>query len=81
MVRGLGCLHMSILVDTWALPNLSIRPHTEKVAEPSEDIKQEGKSSSYFNTEWKDWDQNRNSKTYEKRGAHDLGCKRVPDCG
>jgi hypothetical protein len=67
--------------DDLGKPNLAIRPHKADEAVPDQEIKQEDRTSSYFNTEWKDWDQNRNSKTFEKRGTHYLGCKRVADCG
>jgi hypothetical protein len=59
-------------------PNLSIKPHMKET--PSETIRQENSDTKYFNTEWQDWDQDRNRKTYEKRGAHYLGCKKLEDC-
>ncbi|HEX5749357.1 MAG TPA: hypothetical protein VFZ09_24225 [Archangium sp.] len=61
-------------------PNLSIKPHTAGMEAPSEKIKQASGSSSYFNTEWKDWEQNRNQKTYEKRGPYYMGCRKPGTC-
>lgn len=61
-------------------PNLSIKPHTAGLEAPSEKIKQAGGSSNYFNTEWKDWEQNRNQKTYEKRGPYYMGCRKPGTC-
>ncbi|HSP80486.1 MAG TPA: hypothetical protein VLQ93_18280, partial [Myxococcaceae bacterium] len=62
-------------------PNLSIKPHLAGAEAPSEKIKQASGSSKYFNTEWRDWEQNRNEKTYEKRGPHYLGCRELGSCG
>ena len=62
-------------------PNLSIKPHLRGMETPSERIRQENSNSYYFNTEWRDWDQDRNRKTYQKRGEHYLGCQRPEDCG
>jgi hypothetical protein len=56
-------------------PNIAIKPHLSGMQTPSERIKQENRQSYYFNTEWRDWDQDLNRKTYEKRGPNYMGGK------
>lgn len=66
--------------DDPGTPNLAIKPHLQGLATPSERIRQETGNAYYFNTEWRDWEQDRNRKTYEKRGEHYLGCKKLEEC-
>jgi hypothetical protein len=61
-------------------PNIGIKPHLKSMTTPSEKIDQEGSSRYYFNTEWRDWDQDRNRKTYQARGEFYMGCKTAEGC-
>ncbi len=63
--------------DDPSKPNISIKPHLASMQTPSERIKQETSTRYYFNTEWRDWDQDRNRKTYDKRGPYYMGGKQA----
>jgi hypothetical protein len=66
------------LADDPVQPNLSIVPVAER--DPVEEIQQENSKSSYFNTEWKDWDRNHTVQTYKRRKAGYLGCSPEMGC-
>lgn len=59
-------------------PTVAISPVGED--EPTEKISQAGKSASYFNTEWKDWERDAIPDTYEARKTGYLGCKLGEGC-
>ncbi|HYO57628.1 hypothetical protein [Archangium sp.] len=63
-------------------PNISIKPHPRgDGTEPTETIRQGGSGSQdYFNTEWRDWDKDRNRETYKKRGEFYMGCEDPEGC-
>lgn len=66
--------------DDPATPNIAISPHAAGSQTPSERVQQEGRSRYYFNTEWRDWEQDNNQETYRNRGDWYLGCSRAEGC-
>ncbi|QSQ10826.1 hypothetical protein JY572_20560 [Myxococcus landrumensis] len=56
--------------------SMSIKPQN---GAPTQDIKQGGDNSTYFNNEWQDWDQDNNKATYEARAQYYMGCSK-PGC-
>ncbi|MCP3104575.1 hypothetical protein LZ198_37505 [Myxococcus sp. K15C18031901] len=65
--------------DNPAEPSLSIKPFPQSGG-PTQQIKQMSGNSSYFNSEWRDWDKDNNKATHEARGKYYLGCKQAEKC-
>ena len=61
-------------------PSMGIKPHLAGAQAPEESITQQGSSQSYFNSEWRDWDQNNNEQSYNARGNWYMGCEREESC-
>lgn len=61
-------------------PSLAIKPHAEGADSPSEEVTQQGSRVGYFNSEWRDWEQDNNQRTYEARGNWYMGCARAEGC-
>jgi hypothetical protein len=59
-------------------PSLAIKPFGE--GPPEESVTQQGSSQRYFNSEWRDWDDNNNEKTHQARGTGYMGCKPEERC-
>jgi hypothetical protein len=66
--------------DEPTMPNLAIKPHGEGADSPSEQLTQQGRSRSYFNSEWRDWEGNQNERTYQSRGNWYMGCAQAEQC-
>ncbi len=47
---------------------------------PSNRVTQEGSNRRYFNTEWRDWDGDKNRESYQNRGVWYMGCKNPGSC-
>ncbi|QRN92891.1 hypothetical protein JRI60_27155 [Archangium violaceum] len=59
-------------------PNISIHPTN---GAPTQKIDQgKGGNQNYFNSEWRDWDQDRTQKTHQARGGYYMGCKNAEEC-
>lgn len=59
-------------------PNISIKAAN---GAPTQTIDQGSEGSgTYFNSEWRDWDNDRTRKSYDKRGAYYMGCKNPEEC-
>jgi hypothetical protein len=61
-------------------PSLAIKPHQAGAPAPEETLTQQGSSQGYFNSEWKDWDQDNNERSYGERGDWYMGCQREESC-
>ncbi len=61
-------------------PSIGMSPHREGANAPEETITQQGSRRRYFNSEWKDWDQDRNEQSYNERGNWYMGCNREESC-
>ncbi len=59
-------------------PSMAIKPFGDDP--PEESITQQGSSQSYFNSEWRDWDQDGNQKTRDARSTGYMGCKPEEPC-
>lgn len=60
-------------------PELAISPH-EGGDGPTEEVEQQGSRQGYYSSEWRDWEQDNNQKTYEARGNWYLGCRQAEGC-
>lgn len=59
-------------------PSMSIKPFGDDA--PEETVTQQGSSQKYFNSEWRDWDDNNNEKTRDARREGYMGCKPEESC-
>ncbi|MCP3139158.1 hypothetical protein [Pyxidicoccus xibeiensis] len=67
--------------DNPQTPNIAIAPQAVgDSTTPSNRVTQEGSNRRYFNTEWRDWDQNNNYRSYQNRGVYYMGCKQPGTC-
>jgi hypothetical protein len=60
-------------------PELAISPH-EGGDGPTEEVEQQGSRQGYYSSEWRDWEQDNNQKTYEARGNWYMGCRQAEGC-
>ncbi|NMO22362.1 hypothetical protein HPC49_38930 [Pyxidicoccus fallax] len=61
-------------------PSIGMIPHREGAAAPEETIKQKGSDEKYFSSEWRDWGQDNNKRSYDARGNWYMGCNREESC-
>ncbi|MCP3137495.1 hypothetical protein [Pyxidicoccus xibeiensis] len=70
--------------DSLTAPHLAYSPvgtqRGSRSAEPTTQVVQEGRPTSYFSTPWRDWERDGHAKTYEARGAYYLGCQSPERC-
>ena len=66
--------------DNPGKPSMSIKPHLDGADGPEETVTQQGSSQGYFNSEWRDWGQNNNERSYNARGTGYMGCRMEERC-
>jgi hypothetical protein len=60
-------------------PELAITPH-EGGDGPTEEVEQQGSRQGYYSSEWRDWEQDNNQRTYDERGNWYMGCRQAEGC-